>query len=271
MRVHVSIDMEGIAGVVERRQCWRGSDDYHVGRALMVGEANAVVAGAFDGGATHVVVNDSHGDMCNLVPQDLDPRAELQTGQKMPDAMIYGAHDHADVVMFIGYHAAAGTACAVLEHSYSSQQVAEIRVDGALWGELELNAAVLGAAGVPVGLVSGDDAVCRQASEFIADVRTVEVKTALGSRAARSISPERSRLLLRAAAAETLRTPLPSPLSLEGAHRLEVEFLTSLMAEGASIMPGAVRTGVRSVTYQAPDLSTLSRARGTLLALAGTG
>jgi len=271
MRVHVSIDMEGVAGVVERRQCWRGSDDYATGRVLMMGEANAAVAGAFDGGATAVVVNDAHGDMCNLQPQDLDPRAELQIGQKMPDAMVHGAASDADVAIFIGYHASAGTPCAVLEHSYSSQQVAEIRVNGQIWGELELNAAVLGSAGVPVALVSGDDAVCRGATDFLPGVIAVQVKTALGSRAARSISPERSRQLLREGVAAAVGRPLPEPVIIEGPLTLEIEFLASLMAEGAALMPGTLRSGVRTVVYEAPDILTMSRARTVMLALAGTG
>src|SRR5207249_10034403 len=80
MDVFVSIDMEGVAGIAHIRQVMRGTDDYPAARELMTREANAASTGAFDGGATRVVVNDWHGDMTNVLPEALDPRAELTIG-----------------------------------------------------------------------------------------------------------------------------------------------------------------------------------------------
>jgi D-amino peptidase len=270
MRVHVSIDMEGVAGIVERRQCWRGGDDYALGRDLMAGEANAAVEGAFDAGATEVVVNDAHGDMCNLRPQDLDPRALLQSGQKMPDAMVHRAGTDADVVLFVGYHAGPGVREAVLEHAYSSGTVAALRVDGREWGELELNAAVLGVHGVPVAVVTGDDKVCAAAEACLPGVTVVPVKQGLGNRSARSLSPSVARTRIREGVARALAGPWPEPIPVGGPLRLEVEFLTTLMAESAALLPGSTRTAPRTVAYDAPDVTTLSRARGVLLALAAS-
>ena len=131
MRAFISIDMEGIAGIAYLRQTMRGSDDYPAGRELMTREANAAIAGAFEGGAREVVVNDSHGDMYNLLPEALDPRAELILGTpKVPLSMMQGFSADFDVALFIGYHAAAGTEAAVLDHTYAGRTLYEVRLNG---------------------------------------------------------------------------------------------------------------------------------------------
>ncbi|HEX9888405.1 MAG TPA: M55 family metallopeptidase, partial [Nitriliruptorales bacterium] len=176
MHVYISIDMEGIAGIATRNQVIRGSDDYPRGRSLMTSEANAAIAGAFDGGATHVTVNDSHGDMSNLLPDELDERAELIIGSPKAASMVEGIDAPADVALFVGYHAAAGVEGGVLAHTYSSAVFADVRLNGASITEAELNAHVAAVHGVPVGLVTGDDHVCRVAADRLPGVRTVEVK-----------------------------------------------------------------------------------------------
>lgn len=271
MRVYISIDMEGVAGVLDRRQVWRGQDDYAEARSLMAGEANALAEGSFEAGATEVVVNDAHGDMCNLRPSDLHPRVELQIGSgKGPHAMIHRA-EGSDVAIFAGYHAAAGTAGAVLEHSYSSTTVAAIRLCGDQVGELELNALVLGSWGVPVALVTGDDLVCTQAEQFLPGVRTVVVKQGFGYRAGRSLSPDAARDRLRAAAAEVVGGALPAvPAPPDAPLSLEVDFLTTAMAEAAALVPGTSRPGPRTVAWTGSTVDEVARMRGVLIALAST-
>src|SRR5437867_2210490 len=183
--VFISIDMEGIAGIAHLRQVWRGSDDFPAARKLMTEEANAAVAGAFDGGATSVVVNDSHGDMYNLLPETLDPRAELIIGSPKTLSMMQGFGPDFDVALFIGYHASAGTEAAVLDHTYSGRLLYEVRLNGEAVGEAELNAALAGTYGVPVGLVTGDDKACSQAAKRLPGVRTIMVKEAYGRGVAR--------------------------------------------------------------------------------------
>src|SRR5207247_3123875 len=119
--VFVSVDMEGIAGIAHLRQVWRGSDDFPAARKLMTEEANAAVAGAFDGGATAVVVNDSHGDMENLLPEDMDPRAELILGSPKVLSMLAGFGPELDVALSVESAAAAGTTAAVLQPRYSGR------------------------------------------------------------------------------------------------------------------------------------------------------
>src|SRR5690349_20270992 len=119
--VYVSVDMEGVAGISALQQVMRGSGDFPEARRLMTLEANAAVEGACDAGATSVVVNDSHGDMFNLLPEELDPRAELLTGTPKPWSMMQGFGPGYAVALFIGYHAPAGTEAAVLDHTYSGR------------------------------------------------------------------------------------------------------------------------------------------------------
>src|SRR6266487_1187222 len=149
--VFISVDMEGIAGVAHLRQVWRGSDDYPAARLLMTGEANAAVEGAFAAGATRVVVNDSHGDMENLLPEEMDPRAELLIGSPKAWSIMQGFGPEFDVALFVGYHARAGTEAAVLDHTYSGRLLYDVRLGGNPVDEAELNAALAGTYGVPVG------------------------------------------------------------------------------------------------------------------------
>src|SRR2546422_554602 len=147
--------MEGIAGIAHLQQVMRGSGDFERSRALMTGEANAAVAGAFDGGAKGALVNDSHGDMYNLLPEELDPRAELVLGSpKVPGSMMQGFGPEFGVALFVGYHAAAGTEAAVLDHTYAGRGLYDVRVGGESWTEAELNAALAGTDGAPGGMVT---------------------------------------------------------------------------------------------------------------------
>ena len=150
-------------------------------------EANAAVEGAFQGGASSVVVNDSHGDMYNLLPEELDPRAELLTGTPKPWSMMQGFGSDFGAALFIGYHASAGTEAAVLDHTYSGRLLYEVRLNGEAVGEAELNAALAGTYGVPVGLVTGDDKACSQAAKRLPGVRTIMVKEAYGRGVARNM------------------------------------------------------------------------------------
>ncbi len=177
MRVYVSVDMEGIAGISHDRPTGRDDGGYPAAVALMVGEANAAIEGACAGGATEVVLNDSHGTMDNLTPIDLDPRAIVIQGQK-PWSMVQGAGpatrptggDPFGVALFVGYHARAGHPSAVIAHTYSSGPTLT-RLDGRPVGETGINAAVLGAWGVPVGLVAGDDQLAEEVAEWLPAAR----------------------------------------------------------------------------------------------------
>jgi D-amino peptidase len=167
LKVFISVDMEGISGIVHSDQTTSGTAEYAAGRKWMAQDVNAAVEGALEAGATEVVVNDSHGSMRNIDPDDLDFRAILISGSPKPLSMMQGIDASFAACLFIGYHAKAGTEDAILDHTISSSVVRAIRVNGAELPELGLNAAIAGYYGVPVVLVSGDTAVCRQAGEVL--------------------------------------------------------------------------------------------------------
>src|ERR671915_161264 len=159
MGVYISVDMEGIAGVVHEDQTdptdARHAPEYNRFRQLMTNEANAAIQGALDAGATRVLVNDSHWDMRNLLAEELHRVAELLSGSPKRLSMVEGIDGGFDAAMFIGYHAMAGTHSAVIDHTYTSR-VYEVRVNDRPAGELALNAAMAGVYRVPIAAVSGD-------------------------------------------------------------------------------------------------------------------
>jgi D-amino peptidase len=252
--VVISVDMEGVAGIATRQQVRPDGRDYPIARALMTGEANAAIAGAFDGGATSVVVNDSHGPMDNLLGEQLDPRAEYVVGDPKPLDMVQEVTPQTGVVLFVGYHAGAADPSGVLAHTYSGAAFADVRLNGRSISEAELNGLMAADAGVPVGLVTGDDVICGAIEKVFPGVVTVPVKTALGRTAARSKHPEEARKAIRAGAARAVAgaasgaiRPVPVPDELV----IEAELRVSGAAEMAVMMPGAERAGASSVRFRA--------------------
>src|SRR5436190_1923129 len=187
MRVFVSVDMEGVAGVATFDQIIRGGTGYPRAQELMTAEAAAAIRGAFTGGATEVVVNDSHGTMDNLLLDRLDPRARVVFGAPRPSCMVQGITAGDAVAVFVGYHAAAG-AEGVLAHTFSSN-FTELRVNGQPMTEAEVNGLYAASLGVPVGVVTGDDQICGVARKAFPGVTTVEVKQAHGFSATDTLQP----------------------------------------------------------------------------------
>ena len=220
MRVYISVDMEGVAGVVHEDQTDptdpRHAGEYNRFRRLMTSEANAAVEGALAAGAGSVLVNDSHWLMRNLLAEDLHPAAELLSGGPKLHSMVEGLDEGFDAAMFVGYHARAGTTHAIIDHTYTDR-VHEARLNGKPVGELGINAALAGTYGVPVVLVSGDQALAAEARELLGGtVETVVVKQAVGRFAASSVHPSEACRRIREGAAAALRRR-HQPLSPVGA------------------------------------------------------
>jgi D-amino peptidase len=263
MRVYITVDMEGIAGVVHEDQTdptdSRHAAEYNRSCRLMTAEANAAVAGARDAGAKKVVVNDSHWLMRNLLADELDPAAELVSGGPKRLSMVQGIEEGFDAAMFIGYHARAGTRDAIIDHTYTSR-VYQARINGQPVGELALNAALAGAYRVPVALVSGDQATATEARDLLGPtVETVIVKHAVGRFAARSLAPSVAREQIRTAAKESLQREHPL-FTFPAPIRLEVDFIVSQMADMAELVPGATRLEGRTVSYTSDDYLEVFRA-----------
>lgn len=252
MHVYISVDMEGIAGVATLDQVARGGTGYPRAQELMTREANAAIAGAFEAGATSVLVNDSHGTMDNLLPHLLDRRARLISGLPKADCMAEGISAQHDVALFVGYHAAAGEQ-GVLAHTFSAH-FGEVRVNGEAMSEADVNALQLAAVGVPLGLVTGDDVTCARAQARFPGVQVAEVKRSHGWSAADSLSPDDACELVHRATVDAVRAaPTLSPPSVPDELVLEVDLPFEVVAEVAAMIPGAERTGVRTVRREVAD------------------
>src|SRR6186997_3377248 len=206
----------------------------------MVGEANAAIAGAFDGGATEVLVNDSHGSMFNLRPAELDRRARVLQGQKAW-SMVEGAGPGRGfgVALFVGYHARAGHPRGTIAHTYSGRPTAT-RLNGRLVGETGINAAVLGAWGVPVGLVSGDDALAEEVEDWLPWAERVIVKQATGGSSAATLHPAAAGDLIRDGAARAVQRAQSGelqPLKVDPPVVVEVDYVNGVTADFAAIIP----------------------------------
>jgi D-amino peptidase len=263
MNVYISVDMEGIAGVVHEDQTDpinpRHAAEYNRFRRLMTNEANAAIAGALDAGAVGIVVNDSHWLMRNLLAEELNSAAELVSGGPKRLSMMEGIERGFDAAMFIGYHARAGTRNATIDHTYTSR-VYEVRVNAEPVGELALNAALAGLHRVPVALASGDQALAQEARACLGRaVEIVPVKEALGRFAARSVAPSVACERIRAGARAALGRA-HQPFTFSQPIRLEVDFILSQMADMAELVPGSIRTGGRSVEFTGDDYREVFRA-----------
>ncbi len=181
-KVYISVDMEGISGINGPDQTSSGGAEYGRARRLAVEDANAAVRGAFAGGATEVVVNDAHGGQRNLLPEDLDPRARLISHSFKRHGMMEGLDDSFDAVVFVGYHAKAGSPRGLFAHT-GSGRVADLTVNGVSVGEGGMNALLAQWFGVPVVVVTGDDVAVEEQRTTTPDVRGVVVKRAINSRA----------------------------------------------------------------------------------------
>jgi D-amino peptidase len=262
MKVYISVDMEGVAGVSHPKPTSRGDSGYADAVGLMVGEANAAIEGAFDGGATEVVVNDSHGGMFNLRPAELDRRARVIQGQKAW-SMVEGAGPDTgvDVALFVGYHARAGHPRGTIAHTYTGRPTVS-RLNGRLVGETGLNALVLGRWGVPVGLVSGDDALTEEVADWLPWAERVVVKDAVGGSSAASLHPSAAVELICDGAARAVRRAAAGelrPLEVAVPVVIEAEYVNGVCADFAAIVPGAVRFGDRGVRFEAADAVTAYR------------
>ena len=197
MRLFISVDMEGTSGLERLEEIFRGLPGYDTFRQLMGGDCNAVIQGAIEGGATDIVVSDSHGYMCNMRPDDLMPEVQLRRGQlKRQWCQMKGFDESFDAALLIGFHAKAGTAEAILSHTWIPG-FRDVRVNGQSVPEPSLNTWLAGSFGVPVGMLSGDDYVIAQAQRVLGDIEYAQVKKSTGYFSGNHLPLDQSRKLLR--------------------------------------------------------------------------
>jgi len=253
VKVYVSVDMEGVAGIVDWAQCLAGGEDYALGRELLLAEVNAAIDGALAAGAAEILVNDSHSVMRNLPPGALHGRAQYLSGRFKPRYMMQGLDASFDACLFLGYHAAIATP-GVLSHTYNPRAVAGARLNGTTTGEAGLNALVAQHFGVPVAVITGDQYVGPEAAPFCPGLVHVPVKESVSRYAARHLHPDEACEAIRTAVhgalstVDELRPPdIPLPATLE------VDLASPDMAEQATWLRGVSRVDNRTVTVTDDD------------------
>jgi D-amino peptidase len=253
VKVFISVDMEGIGGIGTGQMTSSSGKDYATGRRLMTDEVNAVVGAAFAGGATEVLVNDSHGDMQNLLHTELDPRVSYVQGAIKPVGMVEGLDSTFHAAIFLGYHARAGTTRGFLAHT-GSGIVKGLWLNEVEAGEGELNAAYAGSLGVPVIVAAGDSAFAAQFAEHV-NATTVVTKTAVTPQSARLRHPERVREELAAAVRSRL-SDLSSarPWDIGSPVHVRLRFADPTRPQILEAIPGVRQVDGYTVEFTAPDM-----------------
>jgi D-amino peptidase len=273
MKLLIAADMEGVTGVVSWDHVDARTAEYQRFRRLMTADVNAAVEGALAAGAGDILVTDGHASSGNLLIEELHPQARLNTGTPSPFSMVQCAQDGLDAALFVGYHARVGTVHAILDHTWSSARVADVWLNGRPVGETGLNAAVCGAYGAPVLLVTGDQAVAAEAQEWIPGIEAAIVKHACGRYAAQCLPPGQTRPLIRDAAQRAVQGFLagqgPVPLEVETPVTIRIQFVASHMGDMARLLPGAVRLDGRTIEFTAPDMPGAYLKFRSAVALAG--
>jgi len=196
VKVFISFDMEGVAGIVDWSQCRGPGQAYEEGRRLLLGEVNAAIDGALEAGATEIVCNDSHGTMNNLDPAELHGQASYVSGRHKPLYMMQGLDATADLVFMVGYHGSISGESAVLSHTYNPSVISHVELNGVRAGESGINALVALACQAPVGLITGDQQTIDEAGAFLPDAERVVVKESFSRFGAVNLHPEVARELI---------------------------------------------------------------------------
>ncbi len=260
MKVFISVDMEGITGVVNWEDVSRTGKDYDYFRKIMTKEANAAIEGALAAGATEILVRDSHGSARNILPEMLNRNAKLlrdwSGGFK---SMMEGIDESFDAAIFIGYHAKAGTPNALLEHTMTGN-VTDISINGISLPEAGINALIAGNYNVPVVFVAGDLGLCTQAIKLFSDVETVPVKEGIGN-AALNLHPEVSREKIQEGVKKSLlNLKKYKPYKLKPPYKMVLKLKREELVNEKSNYPGAQRTGEWEITYESEDILEVIKA-----------
>jgi D-amino peptidase len=259
-RLFVSVDMEGIAGVVTGEQLGPQGFEYARFRELMTEEVNAAIAAAREAGATEFVVADSHGNGQNLLVDKLPRDVTLVRGSPRPLGMMQGIDDTFDGAVFIGYHAGTTNPDGVRAHTLSSATLADVRLNGVSYLEAGLNAALAGHYGVPVLAITGDEAAVKEASALVGGLQGGVVKWSFGFHSARTLMPEAARDVIRTAVRNGLaRRAEIRPFRVPEPIELEVRFKNYRPAEVLSYLPGVRRADAHAVRLTARDMPEVAR------------
>lgn len=270
-KIFISIDMEGITGVVQPAQLGPGADGWEYARARewMTGEARAAIDGAKAAGATEFLIADSHGNMQNLLIDQLPPDVRIVRGSPRPLSMMQGIDSSFAGAIFVGYHASEYGADAVRGHTMSSARLLHLKLNGTEVGEGAWNAAIAGSFGVPVLFISGDRAAVEQFRKTVPAAEGVVVKEGLGYHAAVTLTPARGQQLVREGVERAVRRAGEmKPYAVQTPVELEIGFKLTLDAERVSYIPGLRRVDAHAVAGTLPDMPAAAKLLQVVYSLA---
>ncbi len=260
IKVFISVDMEGITGVVGPEQLGPEGFEYQRFREFMTAEALAAIEGAREAGATQFVVADSHGNMQNLLIDRFPADVTIIRGGNRPLSMMHGIDSTFSAAMFIGYHSATTNTQGVRAHTMSSATFAGVYLNGRPIAESGMNAALAGAAGVPVVLVSGDEAAVGEVRALLGDVEGAVVKQSIGFHSAATMTPAAGQALIKTRARAAIgRLRDFKPHRVTAPYTLDLVYKSYLPAEIMALLPGIERRDAHTVRYSAPSLRDVSR------------
>lgn len=260
VKVFISVDMEGIGGVVTSEQLGPTGFEYAKFREYMTAEALAAIAGAREGGATEFVVADAHGNMQNLLIDRFPAGVTIIRGSPRPLMMMAGIDSSFSAAMFIGYHSATTNPQGVRAHTISSATFSAVRLNGKPMAESGINATIAGYFGVPVVMVSGDEQAVGEVQTLTGNVEGAVVKRSISFHAAAVMTPEASQALIRAKAkAAMMRLKDFKPMPAAGPFGLELSYKSYTPAEMMAYMPGVDRVDAHTVRFRAASIVDISR------------
>jgi D-amino peptidase len=267
-KVFISVDMEGITGVVQPAQLGPEGFEYERAREWMTGEVNAAIAGARAAGPAEIVVADSHGNGQSVLIDKLPDDVRIVRGFPRPLEMMQGIDESFAAAIFIGYHASEWTAGAVRSHTISSARLLGVKLDGAEVSEGIYNAAVAGQFGVPVVFVSGDRLAVTQLQKVIPSAGGAVVKEPLGYHSAMTVTPARGRTMIREGVMQAMaKLPSMQPYRIATPIELEVGFKLTIDAERAAFVPGLTRSDAHSVKGTFGDMTIVTKLLQVLTSL----
>ena len=259
LRVYISADMEGVVGTVTGDQLGPGGFEYQRFREIMTREVNAAIAAARAAGATEILVSDSHGNGENLLVELLPQDIQLVRAWPRPLMMMEGIDGTFDAAILIGYHSSTTNTRGVRAHTMSSANLTAVRLNGVAVPEAGISAAIAGHFGVPVVMISGDDAIVEEARGLLGDLEGAVVKWSLGFHSARTLMPEASYALIREKTAAALaRLDGFEPYRLEGPVELEISFKSYRAAELLAYLPIVERVDSHTIRFVGKDMLEVS-------------
>jgi D-amino peptidase len=260
LKVYVSADMEGVAGVVTGDQLGPQGFEYERFRGFMTNEVLAAIEGARAAGATSFLVSDSHGNGENLLIERFPRDVEIVRSWPRPLGMMEGIDATFGAALFVGYHASTTNPEGVRAHTMSSANVADLRLDGGSVPEAGLNAAIAGHFGVPVALITGDDAIVKEARALLGPIEGAIVKWAISFHAVKTLTPEASCDLIREKARAAVASARQrKPWRVAEPVTLEIRFKNYRPSQVLAYLPSVERTDAHSIRYRARDVLEASR------------